>query len=113
MTLSSLVQLAASTTATRRRRLVLKSAPRRHGSSPKKLLWSARVWSCLGRRIRYSSSPFGEEAVGENAGASRGHRFEVVEGSAVFVACSTQCFARHPLERALRIINELEFSKVD
>ena len=31
----------------------------------------------------------------------------------MFVACSTQCFARHPLERALRIINELEFSKVD
>jgi sugar phosphate isomerase/epimerase len=31
----------------------------------------------------------------------------------VFVACSTQCFARLPLERALRIINELEFSKVD
>ncbi len=31
----------------------------------------------------------------------------------MFVACSTQCFARHPLERALRIIDELEFSKVD
>jgi sugar phosphate isomerase/epimerase len=31
----------------------------------------------------------------------------------VFVACSTQCFARYPLERALRIIGELEFSKVD
>ena len=31
----------------------------------------------------------------------------------MFVACATQCFARHPLERALRIINELEFSKVD
>jgi len=31
----------------------------------------------------------------------------------VFVACSTHCFARHPLERALRIINELEFSKVE
>jgi len=54
------------------------------------------------------------EAVGgETAAASRGHRFEIAEGSAVFVACSTQCFARHPLERALRIINELEFSKVD
>jgi sugar phosphate isomerase/epimerase len=32
---------------------------------------------------------------------------------AVYVACSTQCFARHPLERALRIIGELEFSKLD
>jgi sugar phosphate isomerase/epimerase len=31
----------------------------------------------------------------------------------VFVACSTLCFARHPLERALRLISELEFSKVD
>jgi sugar phosphate isomerase/epimerase len=31
----------------------------------------------------------------------------------VYVACSTQCFARHPLERALRIIGELEFSKLD
>jgi sugar phosphate isomerase/epimerase len=31
----------------------------------------------------------------------------------VFVACSTLCFARHPLERALRLISDLEFSKVD
>jgi len=31
----------------------------------------------------------------------------------VFVACSTLCFARYPLERALRQIGELEFSKVD
>src|SRR5438128_12577275 len=29
------------------------------------------------------------------------------------VACSTQCFARLPLERALRLMAELEFSKVD
>jgi sugar phosphate isomerase/epimerase len=33
--------------------------------------------------------------------------------AAVFVACSTLCFARHPLERTLRIIGELEFSKLD
>jgi sugar phosphate isomerase/epimerase len=32
---------------------------------------------------------------------------------AVNVACSTLCFARYPLERALRIIGELEFSKLD
>jgi sugar phosphate isomerase/epimerase len=32
---------------------------------------------------------------------------------AVYVACSTQCFARYPLERALRTIGELEFSKLD
>src|SRR5882672_6514995 len=32
---------------------------------------------------------------------------------AVYVACSTLCFARYPLERALRVIGELEFSKVD
>jgi sugar phosphate isomerase/epimerase len=31
----------------------------------------------------------------------------------VNVACSTMCFARYPLERALRIIGELEFSKLD
>jgi sugar phosphate isomerase/epimerase len=31
----------------------------------------------------------------------------------VYVACSTLCFARYPLERALRTIAELEFSKVD
>jgi sugar phosphate isomerase/epimerase len=31
----------------------------------------------------------------------------------VYVACSTQCFAKYPLERALRIIGELEFSKLD
>ncbi len=31
----------------------------------------------------------------------------------MYVACSTQCFARLPLESALRLIAELEFSKVD
>lgn len=31
----------------------------------------------------------------------------------MFVACSTLCFARYPLERALRLIGELEFGKVD
>lgn len=31
----------------------------------------------------------------------------------MFVACSTLCFARLPLDRALRLIAELEFSKVD
>ncbi len=31
----------------------------------------------------------------------------------MFVACSTLCFARYPLERALRVIGELEFSKLD
>jgi sugar phosphate isomerase/epimerase len=31
----------------------------------------------------------------------------------VFVACSTLCFGRHPLDQALRIIGELGFSKVD
>src|SRR2546430_2172497 len=33
--------------------------------------------------------------------------------AAVYVACSTLCFARYPLDQALRIIGELEFSKVD
>jgi len=31
----------------------------------------------------------------------------------VFVACSTLCFGRYPLDRALRIIGELEFNKLD
>lgn len=31
----------------------------------------------------------------------------------MFVACSTQCFAKYPLDRALRTIGELEFGKVD
>jgi sugar phosphate isomerase/epimerase len=31
----------------------------------------------------------------------------------VFVACSTLCFAKYPLERALQVMGELEFSKVD
>jgi sugar phosphate isomerase/epimerase len=31
----------------------------------------------------------------------------------VYVACSTLCFGRYPLERALRVIGELEFSKLD
>lgn len=31
----------------------------------------------------------------------------------MYVACSTLCFARLPLERTLRIIGELEFSKLD
>ena len=34
------------------------------------------------------------------------------EGS-VFVACSTLCFAREPLEKALRQIAELEFDKFE
>jgi sugar phosphate isomerase/epimerase len=31
----------------------------------------------------------------------------------VFVACSTQCFGKYSLQRALQIIGELEFSKID
>ena len=31
----------------------------------------------------------------------------------MYVACSTLCFARYPLEQTLRLIAELEFSKVD
>ncbi len=31
----------------------------------------------------------------------------------MYVACSTLCFARYPLDQALRMIAELEFSKVD
>lgn len=31
----------------------------------------------------------------------------------MYVACSTLCFGKYPLEKALRVIAELEFSKVD
>ena len=31
----------------------------------------------------------------------------------MYVACSTSCFAKYPLEQALRVIAELEFGKVD
>jgi sugar phosphate isomerase/epimerase len=31
----------------------------------------------------------------------------------VFVACSTSCFGKYPLEHALRVIAELEFNKID
>lgn len=31
----------------------------------------------------------------------------------MYVACSTACFTRHPLERALRTVAELEFNKVE
>jgi sugar phosphate isomerase/epimerase len=31
----------------------------------------------------------------------------------VFVACSTSCFGKYPLDQALRIIAELEFNKLD
>jgi len=34
-------------------------------------------------------------------------------GSVVYVACSTDCFAKYPLDQALRIIAELEFGKVE
>ncbi len=35
------------------------------------------------------------------------------KGEIVYVACSTLCFGRQPLEQALRMIAELEFSKAD
>ena len=31
----------------------------------------------------------------------------------MYVACSTLCFAKHPLDKVLRIIAELEFGKMD
>lgn len=50
-------------------------------------------------------------------GNPRGLRKRIVavsgKGDAVVVACSTLCFARYPLEEALRIIAELQFAKVD
>jgi sugar phosphate isomerase/epimerase len=37
----------------------------------------------------------------------------VSEGDAVFVACSTLCFSKLPLEDALRVIREMNFPKAD
>lgn len=31
----------------------------------------------------------------------------------MYVACSTQCFARYPLDQAMRMIAEMEFNKID
>ena len=31
----------------------------------------------------------------------------------MYVACSTLCFGRHPLDQALRTISELRFTKCD
>jgi sugar phosphate isomerase/epimerase len=36
-----------------------------------------------------------------------------MEGGAMYVACSTLCFGRYSLDRALRLMAELEFSKVE
>lgn len=44
--------------------------------------------------------------------ADRPLKADVTEGT-VFVACSTLCFTKHPLDRALRLIGELEFNKLD
>lgn len=41
------------------------------------------------------------------------HRRHPATEAAVYVACSTVCFAKHPLDRALRIIGELEFNKAE
>jgi sugar phosphate isomerase/epimerase len=47
-------------------------------------------------------------------GTPRPNSIHVHAGEAVvYVACSTLCFARFPLDQALRSIAELEFSKVD
>src|SRR5262245_11123384 len=48
----------------------------------------------------------------ENPSGRSNLRHSTKEGS-VYVACSTLCFGRYPLERALRVIGELEFSKLD
>ena len=62
----------------------------------------ALPWNLL---VAISGAPHGD-----GQGASPvSFRMEAV----VYVACSTLCFARFPLEKALRTIAELEFSKVD
>jgi len=51
-------------------------------------------------------------ALPSTQGPSRPSIRAATEG-AVFVACSTLCFARRPLEEALRRIGELHFSKFE
>lgn len=50
---------------------------------------------------------------GGDGGGWRAAPRAVPEGRAVFVACSTLCFARLPLEDALRVIREMSFTKAD
>ena len=53
-------------------------------------------------------SPHGALGVpGSDSGAS------VRKEGDVFVACSTLCFGKHPLDEALRTIGDLRFSKID
>ena len=103
------------------------------------LLWALKKkWDKLFNVVPYPevSNLQGQRIAPSGSGGSRGSCFFHVAGSsispaftrrsvrairpeptqtegAVYVACSTLCFARHPLERALRIIGELEFSKLD
>jgi sugar phosphate isomerase/epimerase len=67
-----------------------------------------RLWPC---------SRFGKKGiVGLPAGSQQAALFPGINAApegAVFVACSTLCFAKYPLDRALRLIGEMEFSKVD
>ena len=59
-------------------------------------------------------SPVGVWLVrGNESGFIARPRRETVGGFAVYVACSTLCFARLPLDVALRSIREMHFSKVD
>src|SRR5262245_43551914 len=53
-----------------------------------------------------------ENPCGRPSGGDAGRRILCQERS-MFIACSTLCFARLPLEPALRLMAELEFSKVD
>src|SRR5438874_1736559 len=45
--------------------------------------------------------------------SGKGRALFSLAGGTMYVACSTLCFARLPLDRALRLMAELEFSKVD
>ena len=86
-----------------------------HGSNLLLHLRSISVW-CLPllelvrmRRARCSVRPGeGRALTGRRRGFGR-----MAWRGAVYVACSTLCFGRYPLDRALRLMAELEFSKVD
>ena len=71
--------------------------------------------SCIFRDLCYSPPPSLNSEPGAIFQGSSCRTLTTVAATeaVVYVACSTLCFARLPLERALRLIGELEFSKLD
>jgi len=73
-----------------------------------------RYLACLskGKSLWPSMSRYHAIAGGPERG-DRADRALLSEGIAVYVACSTLCFGRLPLDEALRTIRDMRFAKVD